>query len=144
MGARSKRPASRNKPPTSDYQTAPVGARSKLESLSEKTTELITRQPLWGRDQNAICGRRPFWMALPDSPCGGEIKTRIKRESGEESNYQTAPVGARSKPSSSLRFWRVTITRQPLWGRDQNSGLSTDCVSGRLPDSPCGGEIKTT
>ena len=104
-----------------DYQTAPVGARSKRRGLARLRRAPITRQPLWGRDQN-----RSDWAA---------------RGAGY---YQTAPVGARSKR---LHFYirrSRDITRQPLWGRDQNLLPEKRGNYSKLPDSPCGGEIKTT
>ena len=35
----------------------------------------ITRLPLWGRDQNSVTSFLVATTALPDYPCGGEIKT---------------------------------------------------------------------
>ncbi len=59
-------------------------------------------------------------ILLPDSPCGGEIKT-LKAGTGiPELHYLIAPVGARSKPLNE------TAEKAAI-----------------LPDSPCGGEIKT-
>ncbi len=126
------------------YQTAPVGARSKLIAAFQSAGQFITRQPLWGRDQNYLCGHAGIEQALPDSPCGGEIKTCGRFAGITSFYYQTAPVGARSKLGSCGECGLLVITRQPLWGRDQNSTLRTVTTSTSLPDSPCGGEIKTS
>ncbi len=148
------------------YQTAPVGARSKLVRLSTLRSRFVTRQPLWGRDQNMEIQylankervtRQPLWgrdqneyhesgdnlFWLPDSPCGGEIKTGSRGDQQCPLRYQTAPVGARSKRAPSRTCCATSVTRQPLWGRDQNCSRKSFAFVTELPDSPCGGEIKT-
>ncbi len=80
---------------------------------------------------------------LPDSPCGGEIKTEFLLEDVRLLHYQTAPVGARSKLKCAVSEEGLAITRQPLWGRDQNRTQLPPAPRRELPDSPCGGEIKT-
>ncbi len=57
------------------YQSALVGARSKLNMLRMTDSPLITRVPLWGRDQNMVPMGSAALAQLPECPCGGEIKT---------------------------------------------------------------------
>ena len=106
-------------------------------------TEKATRLPLWGRDQNPTKPTVDSQSRLPDCPCGGEIKTREARSTSWDPCYQTAPVGARSKRTSVSEGWRRVATRLPLWGRDQNWMRLIKSLRPRLPDCPCGGEIKT-
>ncbi len=80
------------------YQTAPVGARSKHYGNPIAMQTWATRLPLWGRDQNSVGACIVPRYALPDCPCGGEIKTQSPRRVDGLTCYQTAPVGARSKP----------------------------------------------
>ncbi len=124
------------------YQTAPVGARSKLLDETGCVVILATRLPLWGRDQNLFYRPLSLHAWLPDCPCGGEIKTdgRVNFGGfeatrlplwGRDQNsstprlvvgrgYQTAPVGARSKLGELAHLCISVATRLPLWGRDQN------------------------
>jgi len=97
-----------------------VGARSKPGNIRLFVKKDITRQPLWGRDQNSTYQIADALKKLPDSPCGGEIKTRLSPLHQHQQHYQTAPVGARSKPIGVWVHRLAGITRQPLWGRDQN------------------------
>ncbi len=52
-------------------------------------------------------------------------------------------MGARSKRLSVDVWTPANITRVPLWGRDQNTSDLTISAVIRLPECPCGGEIKT-
>ena len=142
-----------------------MGARSKLGQSRRVEDFYITRQPLWGRDQNVLRGqgnlrgiitRQPLWGrdqngssrspprpdTLPDSPCGGEIKTECQSVRVTQGDYQTAPVGTRSKRFLGMASRLNPITRQPLWGRDQNDTTFHLGDFLELPDSTCGGEIK--
>ncbi len=125
------------------YQTTPVGARSKLVARERCKNNLITRPPLWGRDQNDLGLENEDASALPDHPCGGEIKTLRQKRRSSLRNYQTTPVGARSKQEPRSTAQSRCITRPPLWGRDQNCLASPMFFPKSLPDHPCGGEIKT-
>ena len=108
------------------YQTTPVGARSKLLQPLERNSRHITRLPLWGRDQNPVFAEWCVWNALPDYPCGGEIKTARLCGIYGKAYYQTSPVGARSKRIRRHYRCALHITRLPLWGRDQNRLSSPD------------------
>ncbi len=79
------------------YQITPVGARSKQDKGAEAHPLLITRSPLWGRDQNRGEYSARLKSALPDHPCGGEIKTASDADLHFTKDYQITPVGARSK-----------------------------------------------
>ncbi len=52
-------------------------------------------------------------------------------------------MGARSKLLGSETRLVESATRLPLWGRDQNFAVAAVKMFPRLPDCPCGGEIKT-
>ena len=57
------------------YQIALVGARSKHPGRNNNGAREDTRLPLWGRDQNRASPTPSVCLAIPDCPCGGEIKT---------------------------------------------------------------------
>ena len=157
------RPPRSGRPP--HYQTAPVGARSKQESMSKASAMRLPDCPCGGEIktsrslvqtlckhyQTAPVGARSKRNRqvlnspnrLPDCPCGGEIKTYRQPARLRIPHYQTAPVGARSKPVEIYKEIEEQITRLPLWGRDQNRMQTCSASLWTLPDCPCGGEIKT-
>ena len=144
VGARSKQRRGRSWRLRWTYQIAPVGARSKPSGSRHPSRRMLTRLPLWGRDQNRALQTEDAGLFLPDCPCGGEIKTDSLEIAWQCPTYQIAPVGARSKPLLKSAQSVLSLTRLPLWGRDQNQILEsiTECLF--LPDCPCGGEIKTS
>ena len=125
------------------YQTAPVGARSKQITPLVMAARKLTRRPRWGPDQNCFLVSASCPLILPDGPGGGQIKTSGAIHSRGHRAYQTAPVGARSKPELGHLHVERSLTRRPRWGPDQNR--SPDGFKGRnvLPDGPGGGQIKT-
>ncbi len=103
------------------YQTAPMGARSKRPHRQGQRHHRDTRLPRWGRDQNTVETGAIWSQLIPDCPDGGEIKTIFFSAAPRKNRYQTAPMGARSKPCFSFCWRNESDTRLPRWGRDQNT-----------------------
>ena len=80
---------------------------------------------------------------LPKCPFGGEIKTDFTLKPLCKQCYQSALLGARSKPELSFAYDVLCVTKVPFWGRDQNQLFRQNISGTVLPKCPFGGEIKT-
>jgi len=125
-GSEIKTRAGRCRRPARPYHSAPVGARSKLNYLTEPHLLGLTTVLRWERDQNRLSSETTVNTGLPQCSGGSEIKTEGTAQTVQPAPYHSAPVGARSKLVCSERQRDVILTTVLRWERDQNmTNLST-------------------
>ena len=119
-GGEIKTPNNYARPTLQPYHRAPVGARSKPYCFFEFFGNAHTTEPRWGRDQNEISKDSGISELIPQSPGGGEIKTR--RLSGWIGGlHTTEPRWGRDQNYKRCRaLVDFQHTTEPRWGRDQN------------------------
>ena len=125
------------------YQNAPGGARSKpvcwLRSESSSDTRMLRGE----RDQNALVHWRRWPQVIPECSGGSEIKTGLVMAHFQDTGYQNAPGGARSKLRSISGHLEQRDTRMLRGERDQNQIVPSPKSKVQIPECSGGSEIKT-